>query len=72
MEKFVEERLSICKQCAIMRLTEFGMKCDDRKWLDVENNVSSSFNHDGWIRGCGCYCSRKATKLTNHCVADKW
>ena len=72
MEKFVEDRLAICRNCAIMRKTEYGMKCDERKWLDPVNNQSSFFKHDGWFRGCGCYCSRKASKISNSCVAGKW
>lgn len=72
MEKYVEDRIAICKKCALSRSTEDGLKCDDRKWLDKVNNVSSFFKKDGWIRGCGCICSIKAKNYNNHCVAGKW
>lgn len=47
MEKFVEERLAICKSCPIMRLTEFGMKCDDRKYISPDGTQGSFFNKAG-------------------------
>jgi len=72
MEKFVEDRVVICRNCAIMRMTEFGMKCDDRKWLDPINNIASFFKKDGWVKGCGCLCAKKAMNPNNHCVAKKW
>lgn len=67
-----EERIAICKKCAIARQTEFGLKCDERKWLDIVNNVASFFKKDGWVRGCGCNCQIKAKNPSNHCVAKKW
>ena len=72
MEKYVENRIEICKKCALARSTEFGLKCDDRKWLDVANNVASFFKKNGWIHGCGCICNIKAKNPNNHCVAGKW
>lgn len=72
MEDLAEKRLEICRNCAIMRTTEFGMKCDDRKWLDVENNKGSFFKKIGWKRGCGCYLSKKVLNPNNHCPAGKW
>lgn len=72
MEKFVEERLAICKSCPIMRLTEFGMKCDDRKYISPDGTQGSFFNKAGWKRGCGCFLSRKCANINNHCVCGKW
>ena len=72
MEDFVKERLEICKNCAIMRMTEFGMKCDDRKWLDPINNISSFLKKDGYKRGCGCYLSSKTKNRANNCPCGKW
>ena len=72
MDNILEKRLDICKNCAIMRITEFGMKCDDRKWLDPVNNVCSFFKKEGYIKGCGCYCNKKASNPANHCIAKKW
>lgn len=72
MEDFAEKRLEICRNCAIMRNTQWGMKCDDRKWLDVINNVASFFRKPGWKRGCGCLLVRKAANINNHCPCGKW
>ena len=72
MEDFVEKRLEICRKCAIMRNTEWGMKCDDRKWLNKETNESSFFKKNGWVKGCGCMINSKSKNLNNHCPANKW
>lgn len=72
MKKFIEDRLAICKVCPIMRMTEFGMKCDDRKYISPDGTQGSFFKKDGMIRGCGCICNIKAKNPNNHCVAGKW
>ncbi len=72
MEKFIEDRIEICKKCAIALETEFGLKCDSRKYLNPETNESSFFKKDGWIKGCGCICNIKAKNPSNRCVAGKW
>lgn len=55
-----------------MRMTEFGMKCDDRKYISPDGTQGSFFKKDGMIRGCGCICNIKAKNPNNHCVAGKW
>lgn len=72
MEKFIEDRIEICKKCAIARMTEFGLKCDSRKYLNPETNEGSFFKKDGWIKGCGCLIPVKIKNLNNHCPANKW
>lgn len=73
MENFVKKRLDICRNCPIMRQTEFGMKCDDRKWISPDGTETSFLKKDGWRRGCGCYLERgKAKNPNNHCIIGKW
>lgn len=72
MEKFAEERLEICRNCPIMRMTEYGMKCDDRKWISPDGKEGSFFKRDGWKKGCGCMLQYKVKNQTNHCVAGLW
>ena len=72
MKNFIEDRLAICKMCAIARQTEFGLKCDDRKYLNKDTNKSSFFKKDGWVKGCGCMINSKAKNPSNHCPANKW
>ena len=72
MEDFVEKRLAICKKCPIMRMTELGMRCDDRKWISPDGTQGSFFKRDGWRKGCGCYLSSKTRNASNHCVINKW
>jgi len=72
MEKFVEKRLEICSNCPIMRITEYGMKCDDRKWISPDGKEGSFFKKDGWKKGCGCILNYKVRNASNHCVIRLW
>ena len=67
-----EERLEICRNCPIMRMTEYGMKCDDRKWISPDGEEGSFFKKDGWKHGCGCLLGAKTKNPNNHCVVRKW
>lgn len=67
-----EERVTICKNCPLGRSTEFGLKCDDRKYISPDGTQASFFKKEGWIRGCGCMCVVKARNPNNHCIAKKW
>jgi len=72
MEDFVKQRMEICRNCPIMRITEFGMKCDDRKWISPDGQQSSFLKKDGWVKGCGCYINSKAKNPNKHCVIGLW
>lgn len=72
MDRRVEERVAICRRCPLMRMTEDGMKCDDRKYLSPDGTQTSFFKHEGWTKGCGCLCAIKARNPNNHCVAGLW
>ena len=72
MYTFIEKRLEICKKCPLMRMTEYGMKCDERRWISPDGTQTSYFKKDGWKKGCGCYLNSKARNLNNHCVCGKW
>ena len=72
MEKFVQERLEICSRCKNSRQTEFGMKCDDRKYVNKDGTDSSFFKKDGYVRGCGCLLSHRAANINSHCIINLW
>lgn len=72
MESFIEKRIEICRNCPIMRMSEWGMKCDDRKWISPDGTEGSFFKKDGWKHGCGCIIATKAKNPSNHCVVNKW
>ena len=72
METFIEKRLAICKNCPIMRMTEYGMKCDERKWISPDGTQASFFKKLGWKKGCGCMLNSKAKNPNNHCICGKW
>ena len=72
MEDFATKRLEICKNCPISRMTEFGLKCDDRKWISPDGKQGSFFKKDGWKRGCGCLISQKSKNPNKHCIIGLW
>lgn len=72
MEDFAEKRMGICEECAIIKYTVVGPKCDGQKWLNPETNEGSVFFKDGWIKGCGCLLRYKTANENNHCPAKKW
>ena len=47
MEDFIAKRLEICSNCPIMRQTDLGMKCDNRKWISPDGTQGSFFKKDG-------------------------
>ena len=53
-------------------MTEFGMKCDDRKWISPDGTQASFFRRDGWRRGCGCFLNSKTRNPNSHCICGKW
>lgn len=73
MEEFVNERLAICRECAIVKHTkDMGMQCNGKLWLNPETNEASAFYKDGWVKGCNCFLNYKAAHVSNHCPAKKW
>ena len=67
-----EERLEICKKCPLSRITEFGLKCDNRKWISPDGTQASFFKKEGWKRGCGCTLTYKTRNPDNHCIINLW
>ena len=73
MEDFAEKRLEICRKCPICTIdSEFGMKCDERKWISPDGTQSSFFKKDGWKKGCGCILQFKVRNINKHCVIGLW
>ena len=71
MEDFITKRLEICSSCPIMRQTDLGMKCDNRKWISPDGTQGSFLRRDGWKKGCGCYLASKTRNINQHCVVGK-
>jgi hypothetical protein len=46
--------------------------CDHDKWINPETEDVLLFPKDGYVRGCGCRLSAKATLKDNHCIINKW
>lgn len=66
-----EARLKICEECPIVKHSNLGLMCDHTKWINKNNEVAFE-PKEGYIRGCGCRMSAKATLEQAHCVIGKW
>lgn len=70
--KLKNERMRICHKCPLFTESNIGPMCDPNKYL---NPVTGEFRYsskEGYIKGCGCRLSAKATLEDAHCPADKW
>lgn len=73
MEDYVKKRLEICKKCPIVKNDpEWGLRCDNRKYISPDGTEGSFFKKPGWKAGCGCYLAAKTKNLNNHCIVGKW
>ena len=73
MDTFVEKRIAICKNCPIVRNDpEWGLRCDNKKYISPDGTQGSYFKKTGWKCGCGCLIKQKAKNPNNHCVVGKW
>lgn len=67
-----EQRLEICEQCSIFKMTSLGPICDSKKWIDPKTFESSNFPKSGYKKGCGCRLNAKTRLKSNHCIVGKW
>lgn len=73
MDSLSEKRLAICKECPIVKNDpEWGLKCDNKKYISPDGKEGSFFKKLGWKAGCGCYLSHKVKNPNSHCVVGKW
>ena len=57
-EELFEKRMIICKKCPLYKESNIGPICNNRLYMDKENNVSYS-PLPGYKRGCGCRLNAK-------------
>lgn len=67
---FIEERLTICKNCAIYNTAK--QQCSAYLWIDPSTNTAYSSRREGAYKGCGCYIPSKVQRESNVCPANKW
>lgn len=74
MDKTYEERIAICKDCLIARISKVDgtIRCDSTKYLSPDGTKVSYLPKAGWTRGCGCNQSIAASNPNKHCTAGKW
>ena len=68
-DKLSEERIAICKQCPLYKLDKLhGPVCNSNKYISPDGTKWSYLRKDGYVRGCGCYLSRKSKNPNSHCI----
>ena len=70
-QDIAQTRINICKVCPIYS-TKFGGICNNKLYLNPENNDVSFAPKEGYVRGCACRVQAKASIPSEHCVAGKW
>lgn len=75
MNKLSEERLEICRKCALYKQDSFyGEVCNSAKYIKVNEDgteESSYFPRAGYTRGCGCHLRKSVEILQKHCIVNK-
>ena len=66
----IEKRLEICKQCPIY--SPINDTCNSKLWINPNNNLISTTQRAGYIRGCGCHIKYKVKNKASQCIAGKW
>ena len=66
----LEKRLKICKECPLYMITEYGPRCNKRKFLHPDGRVSW-LPKEGFIQGCNCLIEQRAANPEKHCVCGK-
>lgn len=66
-----ESRLEICYSCPLYS-TRLGGVCNNRLWLNVNTGDVSTFQKEGYKKGCGCRLSAKTRVPNESCPLGKW
>ena len=76
MSKLAEDRLEICKKCALYKTDSFfGEVCNSGKYIKINEDGSESssyFPRAGYTRGCGCNLRKSVANPQKHCIVNKW
>lgn len=71
--ELAEIRMEICRKCPLyVEDPIVGPKCDNRKYLDVDEDKAYPTWKPGRIRGCNCLLKYKVMSPSNKCIAGKW
>jgi hypothetical protein len=71
-DELTDKRLDICRACPLGIQTSLGLKCNKNLWINPETEEISTYSRSGYVRGCGCRLSAKATLKDSHCIINKW
>lgn len=71
-QELFEERMKICKECPLFKLTKTGPVCNSQLYLNTTNGLVYSTEGPNRTRGCGCRLNAKARLNESICPANKW
>lgn len=67
-----EQRLSICKECPLYKMSSLGWICNKDLYLNPDTDETSYDPAEGFYRGCNCRLEAKTRLPDAHCPAHKW
>lgn len=70
-EKKAKKRMKICLVCPIYSL-RYGGTCNGKLYLNPKTGDVSTFEQDGYFRGCNCVLEDKTRYPDAKCPAGKW
>lgn len=66
-----KQRMQICYGCPLYS-ERLGGICNNRLWLNTKTGDVSTYQKDGYKRGCGCRLNSKTRLEHAHCPLEKW
>lgn len=67
-----EQRIKICKECALYTESVLGPICDSKKYVNIKTGQPNIFPCADCVNGCGCRLSAAARVIHKKCVLGKW
>ncbi len=70
-EDLMNVRMDICKQCPLFTITKIGPICNNKLWINKDNEISDVEKKD-YVKGCACRLDAKTRLPKAKCIINKW
>lgn len=71
-EHLYKERIAICKQCPLYKMSKVGPLCNSLLYLNIDLDIAFSTDGPNRTQGCGCRLNAKTRIEDASCPAGKW
>ena len=68
--ELAEARMNICKECPLYLVTEYGPRCNKRKFIHPDGRTSW-LPKEGFVQGCNCLLEKRTQSENEHCIVNK-